>query len=103
MDTLPVCEVRKISYSTFTIIDVDADGATRVIEHGNPELALVRNGREILIERSPIKLERWKRSHPELLGVRDGDGRSADRLLGWRDAVGIRSVGHARWAGVGRR
>jgi serine phosphatase RsbU (regulator of sigma subunit) len=31
MDTLPVCEKRKISYSTFTIVDLDEDGKTRVI------------------------------------------------------------------------
>lgn len=60
MDTLPVCEVRRISYSTFTIIDVEADGSTRVIEHGNPELLLLRGGSEVPIERSSIQLERWK-------------------------------------------
>jgi serine phosphatase RsbU (regulator of sigma subunit) len=42
MDTLPICEVRKISYSTFTIVDLDDDGRTRVIEHGNPPLVLLR-------------------------------------------------------------
>ena len=30
MDTLPICEVRKISYSTFTIVDLDDDGRTPV-------------------------------------------------------------------------
>src|SRR3974390_3227311 len=44
METLPVCEVRKISYSTFTIIDIDDEGACRLIEHGNPPIILMRNG-----------------------------------------------------------
>ena len=47
MDTLPVCEVRKISYSTFTIVDIGSAGRTRVIEHGNPALLLLR-GDELL-------------------------------------------------------
>lgn len=60
MDTLPVCEVRRISYSTFTIVDIDAEGSTRVIEHGNPEIALLRGEQEIHIDRRPVAMERWK-------------------------------------------
>src|SRR5512136_1516364 len=41
MDTLPICEVRKISYSTFTIVDLDEQGHARAIEHGNPALVLM--------------------------------------------------------------
>jgi len=36
MDTLPICSVRKISYSTFTVVDIATTGETRIIEHGNP-------------------------------------------------------------------
>src|ERR1700686_3314614 len=36
MDTLPICSVRKISYSTFTVVDMASTGETRIIEHGNP-------------------------------------------------------------------
>ena len=34
MDTLPVCSVRRISYSTFTIVDINSAGHVRVIEQG---------------------------------------------------------------------
>ena len=37
MESLPVCEVRKISYATFSMIDVRLGGITRVIEMGNPQ------------------------------------------------------------------
>lgn len=60
MDTLPICEVRKISYSTFTLIDLDENGVLRFIEHGNPPLALLRGAAEVELERSVITLERWK-------------------------------------------
>ena len=60
MDTLPICEVRKISYSTFTLIDLDETGTLRFIEHGNPPLVLLRGTEEIELQRSVIRLERWK-------------------------------------------
>lgn len=47
MDTLPICGVRKISYATSTIVDLDADGNCRIIEHGNPPFILMRGGREV--------------------------------------------------------
>lgn len=59
MSTLPICSERKISYSTFTIADVDGEGYTRVIEHGNPPFALVRQGVVSPVPTERIGLERW--------------------------------------------
>jgi hypothetical protein len=36
METLPICNIRKIGYSTFTILDIEQDGHTSIIEHDNP-------------------------------------------------------------------
>lgn len=44
METLPVCSRRKLSYSTFTIVDMDSTGQTSVIEYGNPRLIFFRGG-----------------------------------------------------------
>ena len=44
MDSLPVCQVRQISYATFTIVDTRLGGITRVVEMGNPEFLLFRGG-----------------------------------------------------------
>ena len=44
MNSLPVCKVRKISYSTFSIIDVNDEGHARIIEEGNPEFLWIKNG-----------------------------------------------------------
>lgn len=42
MSTLPVCSVRQMSYSTFTIIDIEHDGDTRILEYDNPECLILR-------------------------------------------------------------
>ncbi|MGL4853845.1 MAG: SpoIIE family protein phosphatase [Lentisphaeria bacterium] len=44
MDTLPVCDERKISYSTFTVVDIRFDGHTRIIEMDNPAFLHWRSG-----------------------------------------------------------
>ena len=43
MNSLPVCKIRKISYSTFSIIDVNDEGHAKIIEEGNPEFLWIRN------------------------------------------------------------
>lgn len=48
MNSLPVCKVRKISYSTFSAIDCDDDGNVKIVEEGNPEFVWVRNN-EIMV------------------------------------------------------
>jgi len=41
--TLPVCKVRKIAYSTFTIIQVDNKGKGYIVEYGNPSVFFIRD------------------------------------------------------------
>lgn len=44
MDSLPICKIRKISYATFSIVDIKIDGTIRVIEEGNPQFLFIRDG-----------------------------------------------------------
>lgn len=46
MNTLPVCSERKISYATFTIIDIEVNGAVTMLEFDNP-LSVIIRGKEI--------------------------------------------------------
>ena len=43
MNSLPVCKIRKISYSTFSVIDVNDEGDAKIIEEGNPEFLWIKN------------------------------------------------------------
>lgn len=41
--TLPMCSVRKLAYSTFTIVKVDAHGMVYVVEFDNPSVFFMRD------------------------------------------------------------
>ncbi|MCK5882171.1 MAG: SpoIIE family protein phosphatase [Bacteriovoracaceae bacterium] len=57
METLPVCQVRKIGYSTFTIIDMDFEGNTRVIEYDNPSFILFNGNTISDIQKESVELK----------------------------------------------
>jgi hypothetical protein len=42
MNTLPVCSDRKISYSTFTIVDIESDARTNILEYDNPACLILK-------------------------------------------------------------
>lgn len=44
-NTLPECQVRKLAYSTFTIVKVSNDGEVYMVEYDNPAVFFYRNGR----------------------------------------------------------
>jgi len=84
MDPLPVCEKRKISYSTFTIVDLDEDGKTRVIEHGNPSLLLIRGQTPQPLERVSLTLENWA---DRTIYYSEFDTQLGDRIVCFSDGV----------------
>ena len=43
--TLPVCSVRKVAYSTFTIIHVEDNTTATLIQFDNPNVILLRGGK----------------------------------------------------------
>ncbi|NSW44507.1 MAG: SpoIIE family protein phosphatase [Bacteroidales bacterium] len=47
LNTLPVCSVRKMSYATFTIVDIESDGTVHIVEYDNPK-TLVFRGHKVL-------------------------------------------------------
>ena len=55
--TLPVCKVRKLAYSTFTILEIYEDGRVYTAEYGNPPLLFIRNGELINIEKRETNID----------------------------------------------
>lgn len=42
--TLPVCSVRGVAYSTFTIVHIVNDETAQIIEFDNPQVIMIRDG-----------------------------------------------------------
>ena len=53
-NTLPICNVRKIGYSTFSIIDIDEHLNARIIEYDNPPAFIIRNNQLIYPEKKQV-------------------------------------------------
>lgn len=54
--TLPVCSVRNIAYSTFTIIHIINNEHAEIIQYDNPHVILLRNGKNFEIPMSGVKI-----------------------------------------------
>jgi hypothetical protein len=86
MDTLPVCSKRKVSYSTFTIIDIEFDGATQIIEYDNPNCIIMRgkkpfdpNWRDVILESQTHK--------GKTLRACQFQAQKEDRIFFWSDGI----------------
>ena len=92
MKTLPVDPFRKIGYSTFTIIDIDSDGETRIIEYGNPPVLLIRDGELIKPERDLLTLSS-KMEHPQNLYSWSFQAQKNDRIIYMTDGISQSGMG----------
>lgn len=54
--TLPVCAVRKLAYSTFTIIKIDQEGQVYIVEFDNPSVFFLRAGKIISLPTETRKI-----------------------------------------------
>ena len=60
MNSLPVCRVRGISYSTFSAIDCYESGKAKIVEEGNPDFIWIRNGEVLKPEYQIIESKDFK-------------------------------------------
>ncbi len=90
MDTLPVCSVRKISYSTFIILDINNSGHVRIIEHDSPEFLLLRGKKLVDIVKTPIQLQKWQDRE---VRFSEFDLRIGDRIVFFSDGVSQAGMG----------
>lgn len=93
MDTLPICSERKISYSTFTVVDLAAGGQARIIEHDNPPFLLIRPGREMPVTKTEIRLNRWQE---RVIRFSTFDVQREDRIVFFSDGITQAGMGDFR-------
>jgi hypothetical protein len=55
--TLPVCSVRGIAYSTFSIIRIIDSEEAEIIQYDNPHVILLRNGKNVEIPETVLEIE----------------------------------------------
>ena len=94
MDALPVCQVRKISYATFTIVDCRNSGRTRVIEMDSPAFLLVRRGRIVPLASEEMASPRWQ---DRRLRFTQLDMEPDDRLVLYTDGISQAGLGSAEY------
>ncbi len=54
--TLPVCKVREIAYSTFSIIEIDRQLKCKIFESENPPFFFLRKGKLLIPEKREVKI-----------------------------------------------
>jgi hypothetical protein len=94
MDSLPVWEVRKIGYATFSLFDFRLGGRARVTEMGNPGYIHLRDVSEV----APLKDEMVVSEHWPDREVREceADFRPGDRIIMCSDGVTQAGLGQRR-------
>ncbi|MDK2909937.1 MAG: hypothetical protein PWR20_1504 [Bacteroidales bacterium] len=96
MNTLPVCSERKISYSTFTIVDVELDGVTRVLEYDNPQCIIIREGNPFNPGWNCVILNSEKNAGKEVMTCQFYH-RKEDRIILISDGVAQSGMGTDRY------
>ncbi len=71
-NTLPMCNVRKLAYSTFGIIKIQSDGKAYMIEYDNPPMFFTRGNEGIDIEKKEIIINE-KKIMESYITLREGD------------------------------
>lgn len=101
MDSLPVCDVRKISYATFSLFDFALGGRAKILEMGNPGYIHLRGTEEI----PPAVQRRIVSEHWPDRGVRESeaDFRSGDRIILCSDGVTQAGLGERKDMKLGWR
>lgn len=90
MNSLPVCKVRKISYSTFSAIDCDEEGNAKIVEEGNPQFLWIRNNQILNPEERVITSKTFPNRHMHLYNIKlEKD----DRIIFCSDGVTQAALG----------
>ena len=93
MNSLPVCKVRHISYSTFSAADCNDEGDVKIVEEGNPEFIWIRNNEVMKPDFEIIKSKTFKNRQMKVYKLKL---RLGDRLIFCSDGVTQSGLGGGR-------
>jgi hypothetical protein len=92
MNTLPICSERKISYSTFTIIDIESSGRANILEYDNPPAIILRGNQEYDPSWKKVVLDKGKNSG-KVLRTCTFKPEKEDRIIFCSDGVSQSGMG----------
>ncbi len=93
MNSLPVCKVRRISYSTFSAIDVNDDGYAKIVEEGNPQFLWIRDNEIMEPQFETIQSKTFKNRKLKIYRIQLKLG---DRLIFCSDGITQAGLGGGR-------
>lgn len=70
--TLPVCEVRKIAYSTFTIIRIVDNEEAEIIQYDNPHVIFLRDGKNVEYDKTITEID-GKQIYKSKISLQEND------------------------------
>lgn len=94
MNSLPVCQVRKISYSTFSALDCDEEGNAKIVEEGNPQFLWIRNGEILEPEFKVLTSKEFPSRHMHIYNIKL---QANDRLLFCSDGLTQTALGTKKY------
>ncbi len=94
MQALPICQIRKISYATFSIVDAILDGKTRIYEMDNPQCIIVRDAKKLDVSHHEITADNWK---DRIINVYQFVAQEEDRIIIMSDGVTQAGLGNPKY------
>jgi len=92
MNTLPVCSERHMSYSTFTIVDIEHDGIVNILEFDNPQTIILRDNKAFDPGWNCLVLDSEKNAGKEITTCQF-EPRKGDRLIFSSDGIAQSGLG----------
>ncbi len=92
MNTLPVCSERHMSYSTFTIVDIEHDGLINILEFDNPQTIILRDNKPFDPGWNCLVLDSEKNRGKEITTCQF-EPRKEDRIIFCSDGISQSGLG----------
>ncbi len=71
-ETLPICSVRGVAYSTFSILHIVNNREAEIIEYDNPQAIFIRDGKNVVVPRSEMTIM-GKKLYKTVVSLKEGD------------------------------